>query len=166
MGEFRRAAVLAAALCIFPGASRAAEKTEKLFDQVLDVEPKPIASDPSVRWDYDIVYVRAGRAGDSVHKRFYTDIAAPVYLEPGADLMLLHPAGSENLLVEGGEGAVTDPMVSSAGEGGGHLQDPRPDPTHRPPHHPGVHAEHRRRRLVARLPRAGGGEDPPVLRRP
>src|SRR6185503_3919424 len=116
MGEFRRAAVLAAALCIFPGASRAAEKTEKLFDQVLDVEPKPIASDPSVRWDYDIVYVRAGRAGDSVHKRFYTDIAAPVYLEPGADLMLLHPDGSENLLVEGGEGAVTDPMVSFDGE--------------------------------------------------
>src|SRR4029434_5537850 len=77
---------------------------------------KPIASDPSVGYDYDIAYVRARRAGDEVHKRFYTDIAAPVYLEPGADLMLLHPDGSEELLVEGGEGAVTDPMVSLDGD--------------------------------------------------
>jgi hypothetical protein len=26
-----------------------------------------------VRYDYDIVYVRAKRAGDKVHKRYYTD---------------------------------------------------------------------------------------------
>src|SRR5262247_237541 len=118
MAEIRRAALLlAAVVCLFPPAPPAAEKREeKLFDRVLDVEPRPIGSDPSVRWDYDIVYVRARRAGDSVHKRFYTDIAAPVYLEPGADLMLLHPDGSEELLVEGGEGAVTDPMVSLDGE--------------------------------------------------
>src|SRR5688572_21703989 len=69
----------------------------------LDITPKPIASDPSVRYDYDIVYVRARRAGDKIHKRFYTDIAAPVTLEPGADLMLLHPDGSEDLLVTGGD---------------------------------------------------------------
>jgi hypothetical protein len=70
----------------------------------------------SVKYDYDIVYVRARRAGDKVHKRFYTDIATPVTLEPGADLMLLHPDGSEELLVAGGDGAVTDPVVSFDGE--------------------------------------------------
>jgi hypothetical protein len=39
-----------------------------------------------------------------------------VTLEPGADLMLLHPDGSEERLVEGGAGAVTDPMASFDGE--------------------------------------------------
>jgi hypothetical protein len=88
---------------------------EKLYLDPLNVNPPPIATDPSVRYDYDIVYVRARRTGDKVHKRFYTDIATPVTLEPGADLMLLHPNGTEEVLVEGGEGAVTDPMVSFDG---------------------------------------------------
>src|SRR5262249_51372605 len=39
-------------------------------------------------------------------------------MEPGADLMLLHPDGSEEVLVRGGEGAVTDPVVSFDGEWG------------------------------------------------
>lgn len=89
---------------------------ELLFTRQLDVTPKPIASDPSVRYDFDLVYVRAARAGDVVHKRYYTDIATPLTLEPGADLMLLHPDGTEELLVAGGEGAVTDPVVSFDGE--------------------------------------------------
>jgi len=92
------------------------EREERLFAERLNVRPLPISSDPEVRYDYDIVYVRAQRAGDTVHKRFYTDIAAPVFLEPGADLMLLHPDGTEELLVAGGDGAVTDPMVSLDGE--------------------------------------------------
>src|SRR5262249_32952405 len=33
-------------------------------DAVLDVRPAPIAGDPSVRYDFDIVYVRAPRHGD------------------------------------------------------------------------------------------------------
>jgi hypothetical protein len=37
-------------------------------------------------------------------------------MEPGADLMLLHPDGSEERLVEGGTGSVTDPFVSFDGE--------------------------------------------------
>jgi Hydrazine synthase alpha subunit middle domain len=89
---------------------------EKLYKEPLNVNPPPISTDKSVKYDYDIVYVRARRAGDKVHKRFYTDIATPVTLEPGADLMLLHPDGSEELLVEGGEGAVTDPVVSFDGQ--------------------------------------------------
>ncbi|HEY7427854.1 MAG TPA: hypothetical protein VH682_26720 [Gemmataceae bacterium] len=89
---------------------------EPLFTGRLNVNPPHISADKSVKYDYDIVYVRARRAGDKVHKRFYTDIATPVTLEAGADLMLLHPDGSEELLVKGGDGAVTDPIVSFDGE--------------------------------------------------
>jgi hypothetical protein len=89
----------------------------QLYPEPIDVKVPPIASDPSVKYDYDIVYVRAQRAGDEVHKRYYTDIATPVTLEPGADLMLLHPDGSEELLVAAGEqGAITDPVVSFDGQ--------------------------------------------------
>jgi hypothetical protein len=89
---------------------------EPLFQEALRVEVPHISNDPSVRYDYDIVYVRALRAGDEVHKRFYTDFSQPVTMEPGADLMLLHPDGSEEFLAAGGEGAITDPMVSFDGE--------------------------------------------------
>ncbi len=81
----------------------------------LNVEVPPISSDPSVKVDYDIVYVRARRAGDKVHKRFYTDFSQPFTMEAGADLMLLHPTGDEELLVPGGEGSITDPVVSFDG---------------------------------------------------
>ncbi|HVR76116.1 MAG TPA: hypothetical protein VMT52_17425 [Planctomycetota bacterium] len=108
--------VLLSAVPRLPAAPPADATEDQRFTEPLDVEPRPISTDANVRYDYDIVYVRARRAGDEVHKRYYTDIATPVYLEPGADLMLLRPDGSEDLLVEGGEGAVTDPMVSFDGE--------------------------------------------------
>jgi hypothetical protein len=85
------------------------------FAGKLDVKIPHISTDKSIKYDYDIVYVRAKRAGDKVHKRFYTDIATPVTLEPGADLMLLHPNGKEEVLVKGSDGAVTDPVVSFDG---------------------------------------------------
>ena len=40
----------------------------------------------------------------------------PVTMEPGADLMLLHPDGSEEVLVAGGDGSITDPVVSFDGQ--------------------------------------------------
>jgi hypothetical protein len=95
---------------------RPPDKKEKLFLEPIRTEIPPLAGDPSVKVDYDIVYVRALRAGDKVHKRYYTDFSQPVTMEPGADLMLLHPDGSEELLVAGGEGAITDPMVSFDGQ--------------------------------------------------
>jgi hypothetical protein len=103
-------------LAFAAAADRARGQAEPLFLDPLDVNVPHISSDKSVAYDYDIVYVRAHRAGDEIHKRFYTDIATPVTLEPGADLMLLHPDGSEELLVAGGEGAVTDPVVSYDGK--------------------------------------------------
>lgn len=98
------------------GLARAAEP-EPLFEKDINVNVPHVSTDKSVKLDYDIVYVRAQRAGDTVHKRFYTDIATPVTLQPDADLMLLHPDGSEEVLVASGkEGAITDPAVSFDGE--------------------------------------------------
>src|SRR5262249_6269727 len=60
--------------------------------------PKPIASDPAVKYDYDIVYVRAPRRGDS-QQIAWAEVFAPLRAEPGSDLVLLHPDGSEDVLV-------------------------------------------------------------------
>lgn len=78
-------------------------------------DPKPVVSDKSVKLDYDIVYVRAPRKGDAVGTN-WPEISNPVFMDAGADLMLLHPNGSEEVLVRGGAGSVTDPMVSFDGE--------------------------------------------------
>ena len=81
----------------------------------INVTPKPIASDKSVKLDYDIVYVRAPRKGDAVGTN-WPEISNPVFMDAGADLMLLHADGTEEVLVKGGAGSVTDPMVSFDGE--------------------------------------------------
>ena len=91
-------------------------ESQPVFLQELDVRIPEVSSDSDITIDYDIVYVRARREGDKVHKRFYTDFSQPVTMEPGADLMLLHPDGSEELLVAGGSGSITDPVVSFDGE--------------------------------------------------
>ncbi len=61
--------------------------------------------------NYDIVYVRAKRAGDTTRVSM-PEVKDPIQMEPGADLVLLHPDGSEEVLVVGGNGAVVDPVVS------------------------------------------------------
>ena len=81
----------------------------------INVTPKPIAADRSVKYDYDIVYVRAPRKGDVVGTN-WPEISNPVFMDPGADLVLLHPDGIEEVLVKGGAGSVTDPFVSYDGE--------------------------------------------------
>lgn len=81
----------------------------------LSVVPQPIATATSVKYDWDIVYVRAARFGDK-RNSFWPDAQEPLFADPGADLMLLHPDGVEELLVAGGKGAVTDPVVSFDGE--------------------------------------------------
>lgn len=87
----------------------------QLYLDPIDVAVPALASDKSVTIDYDIVYVRADRAGDEQHKRFFADFSQPVTMEPGADLMLLHPDGTEEMLIDGGIGSVTDPVVSLDG---------------------------------------------------
>ncbi len=64
---------------------------------------------------YDIVYVRQPRFGDT-EGTIWPEVFHPARMEPGADLMLLHPDGSEERLVAGGNGAVTDPFVSFDGQ--------------------------------------------------
>ncbi len=71
--------------------------------------PEPASAAAAV--PYDVVYVRQPRFGDSTNTT-WPEVAHPTRIDPGADLMLLHPDGSEELLVAGGNGAVTDPFLS------------------------------------------------------
>ncbi|MEQ8850686.1 MAG: hypothetical protein RIB32_02775 [Phycisphaerales bacterium] len=65
--------------------------------------------------DFDIVYVRQPRYGDFVNTT-WPDAGHPGRIEPGSDLMLLRPDGTEEVLIDAGDGAVTDPVVSFDGE--------------------------------------------------
>jgi Hydrazine synthase alpha subunit middle domain len=84
-------------------------------DSPIQVETRPVSADPSIKLDYDIVYVRGPRRGDDIGTN-WAEISSPLFMDPGADLMLLHPDGSEELLVAGGKGSVADPMVSFDGQ--------------------------------------------------
>lgn len=64
---------------------------------------------------YDVVYVRQPRYGNNTGT-IWPEVFHPARAEPGADLMLLHPNGSEEVLFSGGNGAVTDPFVSFDGQ--------------------------------------------------
>src|SRR5262245_46544625 len=76
------------------------------------MDPPHFSKDASVKLAYDIVYVRA-----PLGKYVWPDVGAPTLMEPGCDLMLLHPDGKEELLVEGGkQGSVADPFVSFDGK--------------------------------------------------
>src|SRR5262249_58054999 len=66
----------------------------------LSVAPPHISSDQFVRYDYDIVYVRAPRFGDE-RQTNWAEFSDPTRMERGADLMLLHPDGREEVLVSG-----------------------------------------------------------------
>jgi mono/diheme cytochrome c family protein len=92
-------------------AAPAAQAASTPKKERLDVHPRPIAQDSSVKYDYDIVYVRSPRKGDNAHIQ-WTEVFSPLRTEPGADLMLLHPDGTEEKLVSGADGSVTDPFVS------------------------------------------------------
>jgi len=61
--------------------------------------------------DYDIVYVRQTRFGNNTNT-IWPEVFHPARLDPGADLMLLHTNGTEEVLVAGGLGSVTDPFIS------------------------------------------------------
>ncbi len=64
---------------------------------------------------YDVVYIRQPRYGDNTNT-IWPEVFHPARLEPGTDLMLLHPNGSEEVLFAGGNGGVTDPFVSFDGQ--------------------------------------------------
>ena len=60
---------------------------------------------------YDVVYVRQPRHGDNTNT-IWPEVFHPARAEPGADLMLLHPDGSEEVLVDCDVCSVTDPFIS------------------------------------------------------
>lgn len=104
-----------AALALFVASLAGARPQPVDVSGPVNVTPKPVAADKAVKFDYDIVYVRAPRNGDKVGTN-WPEIANPAFMDAGADLMLLHPDGTEEVLVKGGAGSVTDPMVSFDGE--------------------------------------------------
>ena len=81
------------------------------YPETLNLDVPRLADDASVQYDFPIVYVRVPRGGDN-EKSLWAEIANPVKMDSGADLMLLQPDGSEELLVAGGKGSITDPVVS------------------------------------------------------
>ena len=91
-----------------------ADEGDKRYADPIDLNVPHISTDTSVAYDYDVVYVRVPRKGDDVVSK-WPEIAHPVSMDPGADLMWLPPDGREEVLVEGGKGSVTDPMMSLDG---------------------------------------------------
>src|SRR3954452_12142134 len=75
-----------------------------------------VSADPTIKYDYDIVYVRTPRKGNAPHSSRWPDATLPLNVDAGGDLMLLHPDGKEEVLVAGGKGSVTDPFVSFDGQ--------------------------------------------------
>jgi hypothetical protein len=65
--------------------------------------------------DYDIVYVRQARFGDATNT-VWPEVGHPGRIDPGADLVLRHPDGSEEVLVDCTDCAVTDPVVGFEAE--------------------------------------------------
>jgi hypothetical protein len=103
-----------AILAIFATATALVFAQEKK-PRALNAQPRPISTDSSVQYDYDIVYVRAPRGGDD-KSITWAEVVSPIRGEPGSDLMLLHPDGREEALVEAGNDAIADPFVSFDGE--------------------------------------------------
>ncbi|MEO1085643.1 MAG: hypothetical protein AAFY88_15490, partial [Acidobacteriota bacterium] len=60
---------------------------------------------------YDVVYVRQPRHGDNTNTT-WPEVFHPARADPGADLVLLKPDGSEEILVDCDICSVTDPFVS------------------------------------------------------
>ena len=106
---------IAALLLVVCSPTSQADQSDLYLDD-LNVETPSLSSDPSVSYDYDIVYVRAPRSGDK-DRSLWPEISHPSLMDSNADLVLLHPDGSEAVLVKGGaDGAVTDPFVSLDGK--------------------------------------------------
>src|SRR5262245_6722580 len=104
---------LFAALAGFTAA--AAPVAQEKYTRPLRMDVPAVATDPSVKVDYDIVYVRAPRKEASGRSR-WAEVGDPRTMEPGADLVLLHPDGSEEVLVPvTGNESVADPFVSFDG---------------------------------------------------
>src|SRR5687768_3727162 len=75
--------------------------SEALFPAPIRLDVPPVSTHSAVKLDYDIVYVRAPRKGDNA-RSYWAEIAHPATVDAGADLVLLHPDGSEEVIVPAG----------------------------------------------------------------
>src|SRR5437879_1550386 len=102
-------------LALLISAARPANPAQQPYRAPLRMEPPLISSDKSVQYDYDIVYVRAPRR-EADGRSKWAEVGDPRSMEAGADLMLLHPDGKEEVLVPApGNEAIADPFVSFDG---------------------------------------------------
>ncbi len=115
--HWRLLLVIPAILVVGSGfAAPGAPPEKKLYLDPLNIEPRPIADDDTVKLDYDIVYVRAPRPVGKTASR-WAEIGDPRTMDPGAELMLLHPDGSEEVLVPvQPKESIADPFVSFDGQ--------------------------------------------------
>lgn len=82
----------------------------------VDVNVPALADDPSITIDYDIVCLRVPRRGDD-EQVSWPDAFSPTCVEPGTDLVVVHPDGSiETLVAAGPDRAIADPSVSFDGK--------------------------------------------------
>lgn len=106
---------LLVAICLFASPVQA----EKLSNEPIDIDPPSVLEDREINLDYPIVYVRSPRfieTDNGQRPARWAEFAHAFNVTPGSDLILLHPDGSEEVLVAAGEGAVQDPYVSFDGE--------------------------------------------------
>src|SRR5262245_53142242 len=75
----------------------AGKPEEKRASAPINLDPPAVASDSSVKIDYPIVYVRLLRQQKT---KVWAQAGVPLQMNRGADLMLLKPDGSEEVLVE------------------------------------------------------------------
>ena len=106
---------LAVALIAGIGLAAPEPKPEARLTGVINIHPPHISTDKTVKYDFDVVYVRAPRKGDG--RARWAEVGDPRTMEPGADLVLLHPDGTEEVLVPVTEKeSIADPQVSFDGK--------------------------------------------------
>jgi hypothetical protein len=94
----------------------AQQDKDKRYTNTLNLNVPPIKRDATVQFDYPIVYVRAPRKEPDGRSK-WAEVGDPRTMEPGADLVLLHPDGQEEVLVPVNEKeSIADPAVSFDGE--------------------------------------------------
>jgi mono/diheme cytochrome c family protein len=116
MSQAKRSFSLTVVLAACAGLLTAADELRPP-QRPLKVDPAHIRTDKTVKYDYDIVYVRAPRTVKTADGKeriapVWPNAAEPEHLRAPTDLMLLHPDGTEEVLVTGGKGAIADPYVS------------------------------------------------------
>src|SRR6185295_11042145 len=99
-----RAALLAATAVLMPPPLGGQDRPPQ---HKLRVDPPNISADKEIKYDYDIVYVRAPRTmkradGKEQQAMVWPEASMPHALLAATDLMVLHPDGTQDVLVEGG----------------------------------------------------------------